>query len=79
MAGFYSGLGKWLRDKRESAGLTQQNVADTTRLQRKRISRMEHGATMDVAEFINLAMTCGLDPVEAMEEVMLQLGDRAKC
>jgi transcriptional regulator with XRE-family HTH domain len=64
----YRQLPALLRDMREKAGLTQRGLAKKLGINHTMVHNSETAERrVDVAEFIDWAAACGLDPVEAFK------------
>ena len=67
----YRRLPAMLREMRESAGLTQRELAKKLGINHTMVHNSETAERrVDVGEFIDWASACGLDPVEAFKEFM---------
>ena len=67
----YKQLPSFLRRMRESAGLTQREMAAKLGIQHTMVHNCETAERrVDVAEFIDWAFACGVDPVEAFKGFM---------
>jgi transcriptional regulator with XRE-family HTH domain len=63
----YRQLPSFLRSMRETANLTQRDLARVLRMHRSMIHNCETAERrVDVAEFADWATACGVDPVEAL-------------
>ncbi len=55
---------------RKEAGLTQRELADRIKQDQWWVARSETGSRrLDVAEFIEFAIGCGVNPAEALTEL----------
>lgn len=58
-------MGDRIKQRREQLGLSQQQLADITRMRQNIISRLEHGDTpnpgADVLKRLALALRCSID------------------
>ena len=67
----YRRLPALLREMRESAGLTQRELAQKLRINHTMVHNSETAERrVDVAEFIDWATACGFDPIEAFGEFL---------
>jgi transcriptional regulator with XRE-family HTH domain len=67
----YRRLPALLREMRESAGLTQRELAQKLRINHTMVHNSETAERrVDVAEFIDWASACGLDPLEAFGDFL---------
>ena len=61
----------FLRDCRQRAGLTQRSLAKRLRKSHTWVVRSETGSRrIDVAEFVEFCLACGIDPKEAIGELV---------
>ena len=66
----YRKVPSFLREMRESAGLTQRQLAARIRQSQWWVTRSERGSRrVDVAEFLEFCRGCGVDPVGALTEL----------
>ena len=66
----YRKVPPFLRELRESAKLTQRELAERIAQSQWWIARSEMGSRrIDVAEFIEFCIGCGRNPVEALSEL----------
>ena len=67
----YRRLPALLRDMRENANLTQRELARKLGINHTMVHNSETAERrVDVAEFIDWATACGLDPVDAFREFL---------
>jgi transcriptional regulator with XRE-family HTH domain len=67
----YRQLPALLREMREKAGLTQRGLAKKLRINHTMLHNSETAERrVDVAEFIDWASACGLDPLEAFKQFL---------
>jgi len=60
----------YLRELREATGLTQRQLADRIHQSQWWVARCESGSRrVDVAEFIEFTLGCGLEPTKALGEL----------
>lgn len=60
-------LGKWLKAKREHAGLTQAQVAELTGHHTSFVSRYESGQRLELMEFLKIVALLNAEPTEAIK------------
>ncbi|HYE19719.1 MAG TPA: helix-turn-helix transcriptional regulator [Tepidisphaeraceae bacterium] len=69
-AQIYKRVPGFLRDLREQAGLTQRELADRIRQSQWWVARSETGSRrVDVAEFVEFCLGCGIQPSDAIEQL----------
>lgn len=69
-ASIYRKVPPFLRDLRERAGLTQRQLAKRAGQSQWWVARSETGSRrLDVAEFVEFCLGCGVRPAEAIEEL----------
>jgi len=69
----YRRIPSLLREMRERAKLTQRALAQKLRMNHTMIHNSETAERrVDVAEFADWATACGVDPVEALKEILQQ-------
>ena len=69
----YKGLPDLLRTMRQQAGLTQRELAKKLRLTHSLVHNCETAERrIDVAEFVDWATACDVDPVEALKKFLRQ-------
>ena len=69
----YKRLPSMLRGMRESAGLTQRELAKKLSLSHTIVHASETAERrVDVAEFIDWSVACGLDPLTAFQQFLQQ-------
>jgi transcriptional regulator with XRE-family HTH domain len=67
----YRQLPAFLREMRERANLTQRDLAKELRINHTMVHNSETAERrVDVAEFVDWAVACGLDPVVAFKEFL---------
>ncbi len=67
----YRRLPSLLRDMREKANLTQRALAKKLRMSHTMVHSSETAERrVDVAEFADWATACGVDPVDALAELL---------
>ena len=67
----YRQLPGFLRRLREQAGLTQRELAKRLGMNHTMVHNSETAERrVDLAEFLDWAAACGVDPVEAVEEFL---------
>jgi transcriptional regulator with XRE-family HTH domain len=67
----YRQLPAFLREMREKANLTQRELAKKLEINHTMVHNSETAERrVDVAEFMDWATTCGLDPVTAFKEFL---------
>jgi transcriptional regulator with XRE-family HTH domain len=60
-----------LRQMREKAGLTQRGIAERVNKPQPWVHKSEDGSRrVDVAEFLEWCVGCGIDPVEGFKQLM---------
>jgi transcriptional regulator with XRE-family HTH domain len=66
----YRKVPPFLRAMRERAGLTQRQLADKIGESQWFVARSETGSRrIDIAEFIEFCVGCGVEPAEALKEL----------
>jgi ribosome-binding protein aMBF1 (putative translation factor) len=66
----YRKVPSYLREMREKAGLTQRELADRIKQDQWWVARSETGSRrLDVAEFVEFCLGCGVVPAEALTEL----------
>ena len=66
----YRKVPPFLRELRERAGLTQRQLAGRTRKTQWWVARSETGSRrLDVAEFVEFCIGCGVQPTQALTEL----------
>ena len=66
----YRGVPPLLRELRARAGLTQRQLAQRIRKTQWWVARSETGSRrLDVAEFVEFCIGCGVEPAEALGEL----------
>ena len=66
----YRNIPSFLRAMREQAGLTQRQLADRIGQSQWWVARTETGSRrLDVAEFVEFCLGCGVEPAEALKEL----------
>jgi transcriptional regulator with XRE-family HTH domain len=66
----YKKVPPYLRELRNAAGLTQRQLADRIRQSQWWVARCESGSRrIDVAEFIEFVIGCGIEPLKAVAEL----------
>ncbi|MDX0427374.1 helix-turn-helix domain-containing protein [Sinorhizobium medicae] len=66
-----------LKNKRESAGLTQSDVAKKLGEHQSFVARIESGQRrIDVVEYLTIAEAIGFDAAEALNELISQSEDK---
>lgn len=66
----YQKVPPFLRSLREQAGLTQRQLADRIGQSQWWVARSETGSRrLDVAEFIEFCIGCGVKPADALTEL----------
>ena len=66
----YRKVPAFLRELRERAGLTQRELADHIGQSQWWVARSESGSRrLDVAEFVEFCIGCGIDPAKALTEL----------
>jgi len=67
----YQKVPKLLRKMREEAGLTQRDLAVKIRKPQPWVHKSEDGSRrVDVAEFLEWCLGCGVEPVEGFKELV---------
>ena len=71
----YRFLPKLLRELREGAGLTQRDLAKELQVTHIFVHKSEVGERrVDVAEFMDWSLKCGVDPVQAFKRLRQHRG-----
>jgi len=66
----YKKVPVFLREMREKADLTQRQLADRIKQSQWWIARSETGSRrLDVAEFVEFCIGCGVNPAEALTDL----------
>jgi len=66
----YRRVPHFLREMREAAGLTQRQLAKRLRRSQWWVARSETGSRrIDVAEFIEFCVGCGVEPAKALSDL----------
>ena len=66
----YAPLPGLLREMREGAGLTQRTLAEKLQVTHVFVHKSEVGdRRVDVAEFMDRSLACGVDPVRSIERL----------
>ena len=60
-------IGKWLKGKREIAGLTKAQLAKLTGLHQSFVGRYEAGQRLDIIQFTKIALALNAEPGEVIE------------
>jgi transcriptional regulator with XRE-family HTH domain len=69
-AQIYKKVPAFLREMRKSADLTQRELADRIKQSQWWVARSETGSRrIDVAEFIEFCVGCGVEPAEALTDL----------
>lgn len=64
---FYEELGRRIRDAREAAGLTQEDLAQRVALSRASVANIERGnQRVALHQFVELAQALGVEPVRLL-------------
>ena len=67
----YRQLPAFMREIREEAGLTQRELAKKLRMNHTMIHNSETAERrVDITEFIDWAMACGVDPIDAFKSFL---------
>ena len=75
--GAYAHVVAVLVQKRKSAGLSQQELADRLGWQQSIVAKIETvQRRMDVVEFLRIANAVGFDPIRLIKDVRAELLDR---
>ncbi len=70
-AQIYRKVPSFLQGMREKAGLTQRDLAARIKQSQWWVHRSESGSRrLDVAEFIEFCVGCGVDPTKAIKDLM---------
>ena len=70
-ARIYRKVPPFLRELREKAGLTQRQLADRIGQSQWWVARSETGSRrLDVAEFVEFCVACGVEPAKGISELM---------
>ena len=73
----YAQLPGLLREMREAAGLTQRALADKLQVTHVAVHKSEVGdRRVDVAEFADWSVACGVSPVQAIKRFGQLRGER---
>lgn len=69
----YRRVPPFLRGMREKAGLTQRQLADKIGQTQWWVARSETGSRrLDIAEFVEFCVGCGVEPAEAIRELSVR-------
>lgn len=72
-AQIYARVPTFLREMRETAGLTQRELADKIKQSQWWVARSETGSRrVDVAEFVEFCVGCKVDPAKALTDLSRQ-------
>jgi len=59
-------IGKWLRERRELAGLSQSQLAELIGCHKSFVGRYEAGRKLDIVQFAKVASAMNLEPCEVI-------------
>ena len=69
-ARIYQSVPSYMRQLREAAGMTQRDLAAKLKRDQWWVARVETGSRrLDIAEFVEICMGCGMEPEKALRQL----------